>query len=236
MEKCFLYFERGIQNKERRGMVMSISRTVVISCAGMGNRLGLGTTKALVEVDGKPLIVRHLEMLCDERDIRIVVGYQSEKVIEVVRKYRNDVIFVFNHNYRSTGTGDSVLLAARYANDYVLSLDGDLLIHPDDMVHILDQEGEFVSGGQLETEDPWMLQTSLQGNTEFVSAFSKLDGKYEWNGITQIKTERLKTGHGHVFQLIEPFLPLPFLGVRTREIDTVTDYEHAVAWVRNGFQ
>lgn len=42
---------------------MSISRTIVISCAGMGNRLGLGTTKALVEVDGKPLIVRRLELL-----------------------------------------------------------------------------------------------------------------------------------------------------------------------------
>ncbi len=215
---------------------MSISRTVVISCAGMGNRLGIGTTKALVEVDGKPLIVRHLEMLQDERDIRIVVGYQSEKVIEVVRKYRNDVIFVFNHDYRSTGTGDSVLLAARYANDYVLSLDGDLLIHPDDMTYILKQGGEFVSGGQLETEDPWMLQTSFQDGKELVSAFSKTDGKYEWNGITQMKTERLKGGHGHVFQLIEPFLPLPFLGVRTREIDTVADYEHAVAWVRNGFQ
>ena len=51
---------------------MCFSRTVVISCAGMGNRLGLGTTKALVEVDGKPLIVRHLEMLGDEEDIRYV--------------------------------------------------------------------------------------------------------------------------------------------------------------------
>ena len=47
---------------------MAVSRTVIISCAGMGNRLGLGTTKALVEVDGKPLIVRHLEMLPHEKD------------------------------------------------------------------------------------------------------------------------------------------------------------------------
>jgi len=74
---------------------MAVSRTVIIGCAGMGNRLGLGTTKALVEVDGKPLIVRHLEMLEEEKDIRIVVGYQAERVIEVVRKYRDDVLFVF---------------------------------------------------------------------------------------------------------------------------------------------
>ena len=42
---------------------MPVSRTVIISCAGMGNRLGLGTTKALVEVEGKPLIMHHLEKL-----------------------------------------------------------------------------------------------------------------------------------------------------------------------------
>ena len=49
---------------------MQVSRTVIISCAGMGNRLGLGTTKALVEVEGKPLIMHHLEKLKDESDIR----------------------------------------------------------------------------------------------------------------------------------------------------------------------
>ena len=79
---------------------MGISRTVIISCAGMGNRLGLGTTKALLEVEGEPLIIRHLKMLQDEQDIRIVVGYQAEKVIDVVRQYREDVLFVFNHQYR----------------------------------------------------------------------------------------------------------------------------------------
>lgn len=215
---------------------MKISRTIVISCAGMGNRLGLGTTKALVEVDGKPLIVRHLELLCEEEDIRVVVGYQAEKVIEVVRKYRNDVIFVFNHDFRTTGTGDSVLLAARHANEYVLSLDGDLLIHPEDMDALLQQDGEFVSGGQIATDDPWMLQTEGRPEKEKVTAFSKTEGKYEWNGITQLKSERLKQGSGHVFQLIEPYLPLPFLEVRTREIDTVNDYDRAVAWVKNSFR
>lgn len=74
-----------------------ISRTVIISCAGMGNRLGLGSTKALVEVEGKPLILRHLEMLDGEKDVRVVVGYQAEKVIEVVKRYREDILFVFNH-------------------------------------------------------------------------------------------------------------------------------------------
>lgn len=214
---------------------MGISRTIIICCAGMGNRLGLGTTKALVEIDGKPLIVRHLEMLEKEVDVRIVVGYQAEKVIEVVRKYRNDVLFVFNHNYRETGTGASVALASHYANEFILSLDGDLLIHPDDMGEILACDHEFVSGGVIETDDPWMLQTYEENGREFVGSFSKNMGNYEWNGITQMKSSKMMNGKGHVFQLIEPYLPVPFMKLRTKEIDTVNDYERAVNWVKNGF-
>ena len=215
---------------------MQVSRTVIISCAGMGNRLGLGTTKALVEVEGKPLIMHHLEKLKDESDIRVVVGYQAEKVINVVRKYRKDVVFVFNHNYRETGTGASVALASQYANEYILSLDGDLIIHPDDMKKILECDHEFVSGGIPDTDEPWMLQTYKDDGKEFVSAFSKNIGNYEWNGITQMKSAKIKNGQGHVFQLIDPYLPIPFLELRTREIDTVNDYERAVEWVRNNFR
>lgn len=215
---------------------MAISRTVIISCAGMGNRLGLGTTKALVEIDGKPLIVRHLEMLKDEKDIRVVVGYQAEHVIEVVKQYRDDVLFVFNHEFRETGTGASVGLAARYANDLVLSLDGDLLIHPDDMKKVLACEHEFVSGGVPGTDEPWMLQTYEENGKEYVSAFSKNLGTYEWNGIAQMKSQKMQNGKGHVFQLIEPYLPVPFMELRTREIDTINDYDRAVEWVKNGFK
>ena len=37
--------------------------TIVISCAGKGTRLGIGTTKALVDIEGKPLILHQLEQL-----------------------------------------------------------------------------------------------------------------------------------------------------------------------------
>ena len=80
-----------------------ISRTVIISCAGMGSRLGFGCTKALVEVEGKSLLARHLELLAGVEDVRVVVGYQSERVMEEARKYRSDVKFVFNHRSGSQG-------------------------------------------------------------------------------------------------------------------------------------
>lgn len=214
---------------------MSFSRTVIIGCAGMGNRLGLGTTKALIEIDGKPIIIRHLEYLRDEDDVRVVVGYQAEKVIDIVRNFREDVTFVFNHNYRETGTGASVALASRYANEYILSLDGDLIIHPDDMEKILSFHDEFIGGNPVETEDPWMLQTYEKDGKEYVSAFSKCMGNYEWNGVTQMKASKMLKGTGHVFQMIEPYLPIEFMSIRTREIDTTADYDRAVEWVRKGF-
>lgn len=215
---------------------MGFSRTIIINCAGMGNRLGLGTTKALVEVDGRPLIIRHLEHLKDERDIRVVVGYQAEKVIEAVTAYRKDILFVFNHDFRNTGTGASVALALKYAGEYILSLDGDMLVHPEDMEKILACEHEFVGGNPIASDDPWMLQTYEQDGKEMVSAFSRCMGNYEWNGITQMLSGKMLKGTGHVFHLIEPYLPVPFMELRTREIDTINDYERAAEWVRGGFR
>lgn len=210
---------------------MSVSKTIVISCAGMGKRLGIGTTKALVEVDGVPLIIRHLRMLDDIDDVRVVVGYQAEKVIETVNAYRGDVTFVFNHDYMHNGTGASVKLAARYANDLILTLDGDLLIHPADMQRILDDDGEFVGVTTPGTDDPVLTQTKRG----LVCGFSRDCGDFEWTGVTQIRSNRLAPGDGHVYQLIESLLPLKYRFLRTKEIDTMNDYENAVKWVRNGY-
>lgn len=91
-------------------------------------------------------------------------------------------------------------------------------------------------GGEIETDDPWMLQTYKDDRRELVSAFSRCRGSYEWNGITQIKRNKIQKGTGHVFQLIEPYLPIEFMEVRTREIDTINDYEHTIQWVQNGFK
>ena len=83
---------------------MTVSKTVIISCAGMGKRLGLGTSKCLVDVAGESLIMRNLKMLDDVDDVRVVVGFQAEKVIEAVNAYRRDVTFVFSESSESCGS------------------------------------------------------------------------------------------------------------------------------------
>lgn len=210
---------------------MPVSKTVIISCAGMGKRLGIGTTKCLVDIAGKPLIIRNLEMLDNVDDVRVVVGFQAREVIDVVNSYRRDVTFVFNHDYTRTNTGASVSLAAKYSNDYVLTIDGDLLLHPADMEKILKAEGEFVGVTTPGTDNP--VLTDVEG--ESVVGFSRKHGSFEWTGVTQLRAEHVGNGMGHTYQLVEPWLPLPYLYLRTREIDTPNDYENAVRWVRGGY-
>ena len=56
---------------------MQTAQSVVISCAGIGSRLGLGTTKALLEIEGRSLIAWQLDFFRDVEDVRVVVGYQA---------------------------------------------------------------------------------------------------------------------------------------------------------------
>lgn len=210
--------------------------SIVISCAGMGTRLGLGCTKALVEIEGKTLIERQLEVLQDYDDIRIVVGYQAEQVIDVVNTIRKDVLFVFNHDYRSTGTGASFTLGAKYGREYVVALDGDLLVHPDDLIAGIEYNGSCVGGTTPSTDNPWMMPVENIGGVKMVTGFSQEVGEYEWTGFAKVRLDQLKPGKRHVFHLIEPMLPLPMIYLRTKEIDTIDDYERAVQWIRNGYE
>lgn len=89
-------------------MIKKTDVTVIICCAGMGTRLGIGTTKALVDVGGEPLIIRQLKLLDAFDDIRVVVGFDAERVINVVKEYRKDIMFVCNYEYEHNGPADSL--------------------------------------------------------------------------------------------------------------------------------
>ena len=205
--------------------------TIIINCAGMGTRLGIGSTKALVDICGKPLNIHQLEQLQDYDDIRIVVGYQAEKVIETVRRFRDDIMFVFNYEYKTTGTAASFSKGLKGAREYVVSFDGDLLVNPHDLKLFLEQEGECIGGCEPTTEYPVLMKIE----NDFVVNFSRKYGDLEWTGIAKIKTERLEEGEKHVYMMLEPLLPIKVKKIRTKEIDTQNDYEKAVKWVECGY-
>lgn len=209
------------------------NKTIIISCAGMGNRLGMGMPKALVEVDKKPLIIRQLEMLTDYSDVRIVVGYQAEKVIEIVKEYRKDVTFCFNYDYKTTGTGASFSKGLVGAREWVIAFDGDLLVHPDDLKKILEADYECIGGCIPTTDNPVLMYID---NKDMVTGFSREYGQLEWTGLAVLKRDRLVPDTGHVYHMIERVLPIKVMKIRTKEIDTINDYENAVNWIKNGYK
>ena len=139
-------------------MIFTIkNKSVIISCAGKGSRLGQGVPKAIIDILGKPLIIRLLELLSQVEDIRIIVGYQAEKVIDIVKKYRPDVTFLFNNDYLTTGTAASFSIGLKNAKEYAIPLDGDLLVHPEDMDKILYSDEQLICGCQPTTDNPVLM-------------------------------------------------------------------------------
>lgn len=225
-EKKLYSFLNQIQGKEGN------SKTIVISCAGMGKRLGRQMPKAVVEVNGKSLVKRNISQINNEADIRVVVGYKFMDVINEVNSFRRNVLFVFNRNYMNNGTGASLSIASKYSNHQILAIDGDLIIHPNDMQAVLNETDEFVGVSKKSTDDP-VLVTVDKNN--YVVKFSREEGDYEWNGICLINKENFKEGDKHVYQLLEPIIPKKIKIFRTKEIDTPNDFAHAEKWVKNNF-
>lgn len=202
--------------------------TIIICCAGMGTRLGIGSTKALVSVCGRPLIAYQLELLKNYDDIRIVVGYQAEKVIKIVNNYRKDIMFAFNYDYENTGIASSLSKGLIGTRKYVVYMDGDLLVNKDDFETFLQYKGECLALSNINSDEP-MLMNITNG---LAVSFSN-SGSYSWPGLAKIEARNLKPMNTHVYEMIEPLLPLTVIRVRSREIDTEDDYERAVAWLEN---
>jgi choline kinase len=200
---------------------MSSAKSIVISCAGIGSRLGLGQTKALININGKSLIAWQLEAFKDVEDVRVVVGYQANDVIKEVSRYRKDVIFVYNHRYFETKTGASFYLGARHANEYLIEWDGDLIVHPSDVRKILSTEGEFICYADKSSDEAIFVNTGEDGRVE---SFSRETGDYEWTGPACIRKDRLQYSSGNVFNQLEPYLPMPGLKIRAYDVDTYDDY------------
>lgn len=196
-------------------------KSVVISCAGIGSRLGLGLTKALVQINGNSLISWQLKLFKDVEDVRVVIGFQGAEIIEEVRKYRDDVIFCYNHRYFETKTGASYYLGARHANRVTLEWDGDLLVHPEDVKKLLNTEGEFLCYGDISSEDVVCVHTNEQGD---VIDFSRENGDFEWTGPACMDKKHLTYNSQNVYNMFEPLCPMRGIKVRAYDIDTYNDY------------
>ena len=210
--------------------ITPIARSVVLSCAGVGSRLGLGQTKVLVNICGKSLMEWQLELFKDVEDLRIVIGYQANAVIHEVLKHRKDVVFVYNHDYFNTKTGTSFYLGSRHANEYVLEWDGDLLVHPDDVKMLLSLDHEFIAYSDISSDETVYVRTDEKGG---VTAFSREYGDFEWTGPACIQRKKLSYTSNHVSGMLEEHLPMQGIKVRAQDIDTYDDYTRATKFIES---
>jgi len=204
--------------------------SVVLSCAGVGSRLGLAKTKALIEIDGDKLIHLQLRAFAEVEDLRVVIGFQARSVVEAVLEKRRDIVFVYNHDYFRTKTGASFYLGARHANEYCVAWDGDLVVHPDDIPTCINTEGEYVGGSSIMSEDGVFLRVNEQNQ---VLSFSRDQGDFEWSGPAKLKRSNINYVSTNVFNQIEDYLPLPFLSIKAQDIDTFEDYRNAITFVKS---
>ena len=211
---------------------MQTSKSIIITCAGIGSRLGLNIPKCLLEINGKPLIVKHLEMLEDIPNIYVVVGFKASQVIETVRKVRDDVIFLFNHDYLTTGNTDSLTCGSWFLDEYIVSLDGDLLVSKDDFFKVYNADGEILACTKPRTRDCVFCNVQEANGEYFVTEFSKNSTQYEWSGLFQIHSSRLQTlpmKPYFIFEALISLLPIKAAFIDSMDIDTPQDYELAVS-------
>ena len=116
-----------LTSKAIRELEMKAPKNAIILAAGFGMRMvpiNLTSPKAMLEVNGEPLIERTIKQLhkAGIRDITIVVGFMKEKFDYLIDEY--GVKLVVNPDYASKNNLSSLALVAdRITNTYIVPSD-----------------------------------------------------------------------------------------------------------------
>ncbi|WP_409200796.1 NTP transferase domain-containing protein [Methanobrevibacter sp. DSM 116169] len=203
----------------------------VISAAGMGTRLGYNIPKTLVDItDDRKIIDYQLELVKDIEDVRLVVGYKSDKVSKYVSTKREDIKIIHNQGYETNSTCYSIHLATEKLNEPYIAIDGDLLINKNEFNNFVNAfDGNTLLGiTPAKTEDG--VYVNLNESEEVTSFQRNPHTKYEWANIACInKPVIINKDKPFVYPQFEEHLPLKyFLFENCFEVDTPGDLEVAL--------
>jgi len=211
----------------------------VIAAAGLGSRLGAATPKCLVKIDGVTLIERQLDLLRDVPEVRVIVGFREQDVMDLVSSIRPDVVFVRNPDFAHTHTIHSLRRALQHSSRWFLALDGDLVIEPTSFRSFLatcaaTAEDAVLAIGESGTEDGVFVQTATVGNELLVTSFSRERcSGYEWSGMAHLHSDHIAEGDRFVFETLEDSLPMRAAVIDAAEVDTPQDLQRARSVVRD---
>jgi choline kinase len=208
---------------------------ILIAAAGIGSRLGMNMPKCLIEVHGRSLLERLLvDVLADERDIRIVVGFRADDVIAKARSFRDDLLFVRNPSFRDTSVRHSFWLAARHVTQACVIVDGDMLIAPESwraFRHQAERQDSLIGVAAASTTDA--VFADLDVLTQQLRRFTRRDRLgYEWCGVAKMSPRLFEKQTEYVYQCIEPILPAPAFELDTAEVDTQQDLRLAIEFAQ----
>ena len=184
----------------------------------------------MIDIHGRRVIDYLLDLLKEIENVRIVVGFMEELVIEHVRKLRDDVVFVRNPNFQTTSNTHSLWLATRDLHEPFIAIDGDMLINPasfSDFLNACAGRDSIVGVAKSKTEEAVFVK--LNAKAQIVSFYRKPRETYEWCGIACMSGIRMPQGdQGFVYSVLEKHLPLKAQVIDCYEIDTPADLDYAL--------
>jgi len=208
---------------------------VLIAAAGIGARLGMNLPKALVEVNGRSILERLLtDVLADERDVRLIVGFRADEVVACARRVRDDVIIVRNPSFRDTSVRHSFWLAARHIQQPCIVIDGDTLVDPS-AYRVFRRRAAAMDTliGITPAATTDAVFTRLSDDGSLVTAFTRGEPQsHEWCGVAKLQPRLFDRKHDYVFQCIDAALPVPGHVLAVAEVDTQADLALAEAFAR----
>lgn len=212
---------------------LAMKKTVVIAAAGVGNRLGLKQPKCLVPVNGVPIFQYQLKAFEGFDEIRMVVGYKAEEVIDAVSAIRSDVIFIKNNDFHSTTTLQSMYLGARGLVGRVLFIDGDMILSRNTATKVFlacESGYEFIGVASDISEEPVYAGVEDDAVTWF--GYDK-KAEFEWANLACIDCSKLEYKKTHFFVQLAKFLPVKAIEIERLEVDTPSDFEVATTKIRD---
>jgi choline kinase len=210
----------------------------VITAAGLGSRLGYNVPKCLVEVEGKTILEHQLALLDDIAEVRVVVGYENDRVARLATSLRSDVVIVDNMDYAMTTVLQSLKMGVGNYDQPFLSLEGDVVFEPTTFASFLnacDTPG-LLGLTPTGTEQAWCVDYKHHSNGSYsIHGFRQQPTTdLEWTGLAYFDPSWIVDQPTFTNEAVSRHLPVRGRIALGCEVDTQADLDRAVHALRTG--
>lgn len=207
--------------------------TVILCCAGMGKRLGIDFPKALLDLNGQPLILNLLEGLKEVEDVRIVVGFKYKNLIETIIKYRKNVTFCFNRDYASNGPAESLKRAFVGVKNRVMVIDGDVVLNPKILKSSLDLSNTIFANTSNKEDG---VRIAVNNNNK-VMYFTKKNAPLTYAGIAIADKDAFvfNGNHKYIYESLNLNKLFDVKIIDSIDVNSTIDYSYALKLVNNHY-